>query len=175
MSSHLSEEQIAASVAGERTAEIEKHARECAACAAELARMEEMFSAFRESGKRWSEHWYAAAPVRRPQGRTRLALAAAAGLVVAAVLLVRSPAPAGLKEQAFIAIPYVVPPAPYERTSVVRMNIPVAALSSAGIPVELADASSTVAADVLVGQDGRALAIRVLNDSDFSFGRRYNR
>ena len=64
-------------------------------------------------------------------------------------------------------IPYTAPPAPYERTQVMRMAVPVAALIAAGFEVHVADAGAAVPAEVLVGQDGRALAIR--------FERRINR
>ncbi|HLN00643.1 MAG TPA: hypothetical protein VK335_15250 [Bryobacteraceae bacterium] len=170
MNPHLSEGQIADWAAGERDPEIDQHVRGCAVCAAELEQIGQAFSLFRESGKRWSEHWYAVAPVRGAQAGSKLALAGAvAALVVAAVLLSRAPAPSGPQEEPFVAIPYVVPPAPYERTAVVRMVIPVAALPSAGITIQMADVSGTVPADVLVGQDGRALAIRLVRDSNFNF------
>ena len=169
MNPHLSEEQIADWAVGDRNPEIQ-HIRACAACAAELQRMETAFSLFRESGKRWSEHWYGAPTAGRAQARSRLALAGAlAALTVAAVLLSRAPAPTGSKEEPFVAIPYVVPPAPYERTVVVRMDIPVAALPSAGITVQMADLGGTVPADVLLGQDGRALAIRLVRNSGSNF------
>ena len=55
-------------------------------------------------------------------------------------------------------IPYVVPPAPYERTEVVRMDVPVAALIAAGLRMD-APAADSISADVIVGQDGRPLAV----------------
>ena len=60
--------------------------------------------------------------------------------------------------EVFLKIPYVIPPAPYERTEVVRMDVPVAALIEAGFSMNAAAADS-VPADVLVGQDGRPLAV----------------
>jgi hypothetical protein len=74
------------------------------------------------------------------------------------------PAPAPVREEAFVAIPYTVPPAPYERTSVMRMEIPVAGLLAAGFRFPAMDAGSTVTADVLMGQDGRVVALRLVNN-----------
>jgi hypothetical protein len=72
------------------------------------------------------------------------------------------PATETRNEKVFVAIPYTFPPAPYERTTVVRMNVEIAALMAAGFKVQMADAGASVPADVLFGQDGRAVAIRTL-------------
>lgn len=71
-------------------------------------------------------------------------------------------------EQPFIPIPYVLPPAPYERVEIVRMRVPVAALISAGLPVGSADPGAQAEADVLVGQDGRPRAVRLVSISSFN-------
>jgi hypothetical protein len=68
----------------------------------------------------------------------------------------------GEASQPFVTIPYTVPLSPEERTAVVRMEIPVAALIAAGFNVPVSDAGALVEADVLVSQDGRARAIRPL-------------
>jgi hypothetical protein len=60
----------------------------------------------------------------------------------------------------FVTIPYTVPLAPEEPTVVWHGRIPVSALISVGFQVGTLDPSATVEADVLVGQDGRARAIR---------------
>ncbi|MEI9971522.1 MAG: hypothetical protein WDO73_05355 [Ignavibacteriota bacterium] len=60
----------------------------------------------------------------------------------------------------FLPIPYTVPLAPEEQATVVRMQVPVAALIAAGFNVAATDAGAVVDADVLVSQDGRARAIR---------------
>src|SRR5689334_12480861 len=52
-------------------------------------------------------------------------------------------------QSVFLAIPYTIGPAPYERTTVVRMDIPVSALVAAGFRVYTADTSASIAADVL--------------------------
>jgi hypothetical protein len=70
--------------------------------------------------------------------------------------------PAPKPEAPFIAIPYTLPLDPRERVDVVRMDMPVAALIAAGLPVGSADPASHVRTDVLVGQDGRARAVRLV-------------
>jgi hypothetical protein len=74
---------------------------------------------------------------------------------------VHKAAPIASAEEPFLPIPYTVPPAPEERTSVVRMEVPVAALIAAGYRVETSDPGGVLDADVLVSQDGRARAIRL--------------
>ena len=88
---------------------------------------------------------------------------------------VTTPAAAGTPDepsQPFIAIPYTEPIAPYERASVMRMDLPAAAVMAAGLPLETQDAGERVQADVLVGEDGRARAIRLLYVSNASIDRR---
>jgi hypothetical protein len=70
--------------------------------------------------------------------------------------------PAAKPEAPFIAIPYTLPLDPYERASVVRMDLPVAALIAAGLPVGMMDPAAQARTDVLVGQDGRARAVRLI-------------
>jgi hypothetical protein len=83
-----------------------------------------------------------------------------------AALLLHRPAPKQQTAQApFVAIPYVAPPAPYERTEVRRMDVPIAALMAAGLEVRAMGAGGAVRADVLIGQDGRPLAIRLVKNS----------
>jgi hypothetical protein len=65
------------------------------------------------------------------------------------------------ESEPFLEIPYTVPLAPGERATVVRMEVPVAALIAAGFTVATPDPGGTVSADVLVSQDGRARAIRL--------------
>ena len=69
---------------------------------------------------------------------------------------------ASKREAPFIAIPYTLPLDPRERVDVVRMDMPVAALIAAGLPVGMADPTGQVRTDVLVGQDGRARAVRLV-------------
>jgi len=164
MNQHLSEDQISQWIMGERTVADEAHVRECAACRAEVDRLRDDFALFRESGDRWSAHWYQT-PARLAPRYTwpRFALAACLTAVLAIAVLV-SPKPAAkvAAESPFVEIPYVAPLAPYERTAVMRMEVPVAALVAAGLEVHGPDPGSTLTADVLVGQDGQPRAIRLI-------------
>jgi len=53
MNRHLSSEQFSWWIAGEHTAAEEQHTEECLACGAELARMEQALSLFRDSAREW--------------------------------------------------------------------------------------------------------------------------
>ncbi len=79
----------------------------------------------------------------------------------------RSPIRPVPAEQPFFPIPYVTPLDPYERAEVVRMELPVSALIAAGVPIDTDDAGANVQADVVVGQDGRARAVRLVSISRF--------
>jgi hypothetical protein len=93
------------------------------------------------------------------------AAAVAASLGIAAVVTHHSvPAPR-IDPDPFVEIPYIAPLAPYERTSIVRMDVPVSALIAAGFEVHAADTDAALSADVLFGQDGRAHAIRLVSNS----------
>jgi chorismate mutase len=84
----------------------------------------------------------------------------------------RNPTVAGVQaddDEQFTAMPYVIPPAPYERTSVVRTEVPLQIMLSAGFQVHGEDLSSGILADVLYGEDGRILALRLVSQpNDFS-------
>ena len=165
MYSHLSEEQISAWVAGERSWEAQAHLAECAACAAEGEQTAGALARFRESGARCAEYW-AARPVRKASRAWRWAIAVPVmAAVLLTVVLVRRPAPAPAPveraQTGFVRIPYVVPPLPYERTEIVHMDVPVAALIAVGFRRD-EPAGASVPAEVLVGQDDRPLAIRIL-------------
>ena len=62
----------------------------------------------------------------------------------------------------FLNIPYTVPLSPEEPAALVRTRIPVNQLIAAGfhLAVSSMDPEAAIEADVLVGQDGRARAIR---------------
>jgi len=64
----------------------------------------------------------------------------------------------------FIAIPYTVPLAPEERTAVVRMTLSPAAMAAVGFPFQ---SGVPQQADVLISEDGRARAIRLVANSDY--------
>jgi hypothetical protein len=101
-------------------------------------------------------------------------LAFAAALAAAALLMVRQPAPmpvpaAAADEaasgQPFVPVPNVLPLDSYETGRVLRMNLPVSALIAAGYSLPAADPAGIVTADVLVGEDGRAHAVRLVSDT----------
>ncbi|HXS98700.1 MAG TPA: hypothetical protein VN736_29085 [Candidatus Limnocylindrales bacterium] len=107
--------------------------------------------------------------VRRPRIAFRVPLAVAASIACAVLLLPHQPPPrASAAEKPFLAIPYTVPLAPYEIAQVQRMAIPVAALAAAGFDVHAQDYGAAVQADVLLGQDGRARAIRLVSQNERS-------
>ena len=90
---------------------------------------------------------------------------ATAALLAGAALLLLSlsgPAPrsAGAGEHGFVPIPYAAPITSYERSSVVSMQIPVANLLAQGFSI-VADPTSIVRADVLLGEDGNPHAVRL--------------
>jgi hypothetical protein len=102
---------------------------------------------------------------QRSRSRSRWWIPVAA-CIAAAALLVRGPAPTPpvAREQTFVQIPYVAPLAPYERVAVRRMDMPVTALIAAGFEVRTRDLGAAIPTDVLVGQDGRALALRLVSE-----------
>jgi hypothetical protein len=103
---------------------------------------------------------------RKPLLRWILAGALAASVILGAVWSNRSvPAPVAAGEPGFVPIPYIVPLSPEEPATVWRMEIPVARLRAVGFRVPVSDPGAVVEADVLVGQDGRARAIRPLSMS----------
>lgn len=103
--------------------------------------------------------WQAAAP-RRARVARRAPRSTAAPLRAAA--------------QPFVFIPYTIPLAPEERTEVIRMDLPVAALIGAGLPLQVADPGAHAQADVLVGEDGRARAVRLISISTYTLNRQEN-
>jgi hypothetical protein len=113
---------------------------------------------------------------RRKRGRVWISAAGAVAASVAAVWFAgnrpveKPPVSAPVvteTEQPFVSIPYVLPPDPDERVEVVRMKMPVAALVAAGFQMQTADQSAEAEADVMVGQDGRARAVRLISISSF--------
>ena len=178
MSEHLSPEQIANCLIGDSSPEEQTHVKDCPTCGAELEGLRKSFSLYRESTHRWSDHWITKTECKPPPRRqTKWMLAGGlAAAMFAGIYFIRTPVqPPVMNPEPFVQIPYVVAPAPYERTAVKRMIVPVAALRSAGLAIRMVDAGASVRADVLLGQDGRALAVRLVSDSESTPNRRYNR
>ena len=102
-----------------------------------------------------------------PAWRWAVAATIAAGIFVGAWWSLRNVpvAPARADSRPFLTIPYTVPLSPEEPATVWRTKIPVTQLVAAGFQVEVPDPAAVVEADVLVGQDGRARAVRPLSIS----------
>jgi hypothetical protein len=164
MNQHLSSEETSGWIIGEHTPEVQRHIAECAQCRGELERIEYAFWQFRDSSRRWSDHWYAARDMRRTRvarfWRWLAATGALATVALAAVLQSPRPAPPAYDDEPFLQIPYVATLAPYEKTTVMRMDVPVTALIAAGFEVHAHEPGGALTVDLLVGQDGRAHAIR---------------
>jgi hypothetical protein len=73
--------------------------------------------------------------------------------------------PPVIRPQGFVAVPAAAGLPQFESGVIVRMSLPVAALPSYGVDISPASSDQPVEADVLVGQDGRARAIRLVNIS----------
>jgi hypothetical protein len=117
--------------------------------------------------------WLEARVIRRRDARWRTrfvaAMALAAAFSAAVFLVVRQPAPVSgvaavaTEEEPFVPVPNVLPLDSYETGRVLRMDLPVSALTNAGFSLPAADPTGTVTADVLVGEDGRAHAVRLVS------------
>jgi len=158
--------------------EVGEHLAECGECARFFEEQAALSAALRRvaaenaatrAPAEIEEH--ALAECRRARRGTNLwrpAIAAAVAAALAAlVFLARGPAsrpPAQAAAEPFVEIPFVAPLAPYERAEIQRMDVPVAALIAAGFEVHVPDPAGTVTADVLVGQDGRPHAIRLVSE-----------
>jgi hypothetical protein len=167
MNPHLTEDQIAqwiaeGCIAGDRSREAEQHLLACPDCAAQVAGTQRSLLLFRDSGYQSAEYWQK--QPKTPTSRSPVRWAAVAAIMATATILAvvfvhRPPVPQSRPlQEVFLRVPYVVPPAPYERTEVVRMDVPVAALIAAGFKMNT-PAADSVSADILLGQDGRPLAV----------------
>ncbi len=87
----------------------------------------------------------------------------------------KAPKPA-VDSAPFVAIPYTLPLDPLERVTIMRMELPVAALMAVGLAASIPDPGASAQADVVVGEDGRIRAIRLVsfNSSAFNPDRRIN-
>ncbi|HEY1756235.1 MAG TPA: hypothetical protein VGG72_12615 [Bryobacteraceae bacterium] len=115
---------------------------------------------------------------RRKRGKVWVAAAGAIAASIAVVWFIQhkpvqqpsvAAPPAAIElDQPFVPIPYVLPPGPYERVEVVRMKLPVSELIAAGYRLQTSDLGAQAEADVMVGQDGRPRAIRLISISSFN-------
>jgi hypothetical protein len=159
---------------------LETHVAGCEACARFLEAQMELSAAtsalnameippHEQFEARVMAEFDAAQPVRIPARRWVLAGALAASLCLGAVWIERGAhversnvAVEAEDVRPFLNIPYTVPLAPEEPAALVRTRIPVNQLIAAGFHLEVSsmDPEAVIEADVLVGQDGRARAIR---------------
>jgi hypothetical protein len=165
----------------EESARLEQHVQSCPACHAERTRFQELdrdLGAYgellsRQSPPRTDRLASLQPRVAAPKGGVRAAIlwipqlaAALAAVLFLGVILVHRISPGSSDEvasESFVPIPYVQPLDQYETATVMRMEVPVAALIAFGYKVDAGDPTAVVKADVLVGEDGRAHAVRVLS------------
>ncbi len=160
------------------SAKLQQHLTACAECRAALAQFEEIDSALTGWGRNLgalnpppvnSRDRLAASidalPARRHPLRWIPAAAAAiaAALTLWAIMPHRTPPREDAEQRPFVEIPYLAPLDSHESATVVRIQIRVATLIAVGYKVA-ADPDEIVPADVLVGPDGRAHAVRVPAD-----------
>jgi hypothetical protein len=162
----------------EQSAWLAGHMETCRDCNAASARLNKIDRQLMGWGERLSRQ-----NPPQPEARTRLGAklgrsdfreratrwipAAAAAIAAALLLTIMLPEkklPVGFtrEQPRFVAIPYVPSLDPQENATIVRMDIRVATLRAVGYRVT-ADPETLVPADVLVGEDGRAHAVRVLS------------
>ncbi len=67
-----------------------------------------------------------------------------------------------VRPSGFVELPWSAGLPPFESGEIVRMEVPVATLPTYGIDISAGSASGPVEADVLIGQDGFARAIRLV-------------
>jgi hypothetical protein len=190
MNRHLTEAQICRAVAGQSTLDEQGHANGCPACAAEIARSRQLFGAFRHEMRARAENdaLQVTASFQAPafvSWRPAWAFTAAVLMVVAGAWLwqVQSTRPAGPAHPGdsrpigsggsdettdwpvdaaneFFPLDYSTVPVTSGR--IVRIEVPRAASVAFGLdPVHLVSArGDSVLADVVVGEDGLARAVR---------------
>ncbi len=167
-------------LAGEDNAWLDRHLAACAECRSLLDRIGAMDGEVTELGRRIAIDHPAPAAARTqiaaridglPAQRGILRWIPAVATAIAAAIALfsvgtgtpKKETPSARTQDYFIEIPYLPPPAPQENLAVVRMEIRVGTLMSMGYRVT-ADPEALVPAEVLVGEDGRAHAVRVLSD-----------
>ena len=167
-------------------ASLREHVEECPACAARwrdervLTRELQILSdraAIQRDSRAGLDNLLDAFDRRRRAGRRHwlrwIAVPAAAVVLLAGFLITRDRqtppqvVQASVTEDGFTIVPYAPPLAPGELVSVVREDLDAEALVRMGLPGDGFD-DQTVAADVLVGEDGFPRAVRVAEDSELS-------
>ncbi len=162
----------------EESARLATHLAQCGECSAALARLTAIDSELTGWGRRLSRvhpppadarERLAAAMRARSAGRHSMRWVPAAATAIAAALALLAIVPRSMPPletqdaSGFVEIPYLAPLDPHESATVMRIQIRVATLIAVGYRVA-ADPNEIVPADVLVGEDGRAHAVRVSAD-----------
>ena len=113
----------------------------------------DLIAAFRERQPRKLPIWIYAAVA-----------AASLAVVLSFIFFHKRPVPVVYAYEApgFVALPYAQSGVPLESVVVVRVEIPSSELSSMGVAVPAAASSARLTADLLVGQDGVARAVRLV-------------
>ena len=166
-------------LSSEQHARLEGHLKTCPECAEAHANLTDIDRTLTDRVHRLGQHSLPALDARA-RLEVRLAavstsrranwwMAAAAAMIAAAVAFTvitsRQRIPARKSEPApLIAIPYLPPLDTRETTIVVRIKVRIATLMAMGYTIA-ADPDKVVPADVLVGEDGRAHAFRVLSET----------
>lgn len=100
---------------------------------------------------------------KRPRRGWIYAAAIAACAIVALTWLAVTPSGPRSEPAGFVALPYADSGVPLEEGVIVRVEIPRAELRRLGAPVMLpAGTNGEVRADLLIGQDGIARAVRIV-------------
>ncbi len=158
----------------EQSAQLHAHLDACDECRAGMERLEPIDCELTVWGERLHQVNPPPAGARErlaesllPRPLSRWVPVAAAAIAAAALLAAIVPharPPAKAREAPFVGIPYLPPLDPNEHATVVRMNVRVSTLLAVGYGMT-ADPDEIVPADVLVGEDGRAHAVRVIWNS----------
>jgi hypothetical protein len=178
MRPHLTEDEICGAIVGQATLDEQQHLRECDACRAEVERTARPIAAFRAGVVAAADrHPAAARPSFRRAARTVLtwewgvAATVCVAVLTAVVWRVQPPAPvrpdagggfaaadsAQVVTSEFFPLAYSTVPASDGR--LIRLEVPASALASFGLEAEGASRDA-VLADVVVGADGLARAVR---------------
>jgi hypothetical protein len=125
----------------------------------------------REAGSSTEQHVLAAFRGHHKRGRRRAFYAAIAAACLAIVIVsVRAhrvarhaATPPASITSGFIPLPYAQSDVPLEQAVIVRVDLQPSAWSALNVPAPALTAGAVIRADLLIGQDGVARAVRVVN------------
>jgi len=181
---HVSYELLLRRLDGELDADaagaVGAHVSECAECRQRLDRLRALSgaivassAALTEAEPRGQRRALVAAMEQRaaalPRKTYAILAAAASVILVAGIVMKESPrpqpavSPAPMAQEAFIALPYSDDSLSSEGAVVLQVELPRSAAALAGMPVNYSSGNPRVKAEVVVGADGLARAIRFLD------------